>query len=300
MTSNDGSDGGPSSPPSAKHRLRRLSASIVHYLNLERALSHGPPVDSSDLPSVIIDDFLYLGTGENAANPWILNALMITYVVNAAGLPHGAWEGSYIGRVGEGLATETDGPTEGETDAELGLRIARMIVQREEEKLDALENGHGPEVSPAKSRRRSSLVMPEGTFNSHLDPDLSNLKIAYLNIAVRDSVAAHISTHFKDVTNFIDSARTKFGARARVLLHCQAGVSRSVTLAIAYLMISRGMTLDDAWEWVKGRRNQAHPNVGFARQLLRFYLEELGGTDEGCEKIREFIDQNAPTLLGWK
>jgi protein-tyrosine phosphatase len=37
----------------------------------------------------------------------------------------------------------------------------------------------------------------------------------------------------------------------RVLVHCRAGVSRSATLCLAYLISCRGMSLNDAYDEVK-------------------------------------------------
>ncbi|KAI9030318.1 protein-tyrosine phosphatase-like protein [Hyaloraphidium curvatum] len=288
-----------------KHRLRRLSTSIVHFLNISRALSHGPPTDPSELPSEILDHFLWVGTGENAANPWILNELLITHIVNVGGLPHGAWESSHVGLVGQGLESAEEPDFEhADLDAALGLKIAKLIVDREAEKLDARDAApHGAngahwssEPPPQRKRRRSSVVVPE-SFAS--PPDLAKLRISYLNLVMRDSVDADIASHFREVAAFIDGAARQLRDRARVLLHCQQGVSRSVTLAIAYLMISRGMTLDEAYRLVKERRPQARPNWGFQQQLLDFYMDELGGTDEGCCEFREMVRKATPIQLGW-
>jgi protein-tyrosine phosphatase len=57
------------------------------------------------------------------------------------------------------------------------------------------------------------------------------------------------------------------------MVHCLAGVSRSVSLVLAYLIKHRGMTYRDAYDLIKGRRRIIHPNDGFIEQLKRFERE---------------------------
>ncbi|MEO0603380.1 MAG: dual specificity protein phosphatase [Myxococcota bacterium] len=57
---------------------------------------------------------------------------------------------------------------------------------------------------------------------------------------------------------------------ARLLVHCQVGVSRSATLAIAHVMQSTGQRFDEAFRTVQALRPQILPNIGFASQLQRF------------------------------
>lgn len=52
-----------------------------------------------------------------------------------------------------------------------------------------------------------------------------------------------------------------------VLVHCNAGVSRSPAVVIAYLILARNMTYEDAYEKVRSARQCAKPNEGFVRQL---------------------------------
>ncbi|XP_060527789.1 dual specificity protein phosphatase 19-like [Cylas formicarius] len=53
----------------------------------------------------------------------------------------------------------------------------------------------------------------------------------------------------------------------RVLVHCNAGVSRSASIVIGYLMAKRSLGFDEAYSMVKGTRGCARPNAGFERFL---------------------------------
>jgi dual specificity MAP kinase phosphatase len=66
---------------------------------------------------------------------------------------------------------------------------------------------------------------------------------------------------------FTDSVRERQG---RVMIHCQAGVSRSSTIAIAYIMARSSLGMIDAFRFVKSRRSIVAPNFNFLGQLLDF------------------------------
>lgn len=51
--------------------------------------------------------------------------------------------------------------------------------------------------------------------------------------------------------------------KTNVLVHCFAGVSRSTSIVIAYLMKYKDMKFDNAYEFVKSQRTCAWPNEGF-------------------------------------
>ncbi|RWS28470.1 dual specificity protein phosphatase 3-like isoform X1 [Leptotrombidium deliense] len=102
-----------------------------------------------------------------------------------------------------------------------------------------------------------------------------NSGIKYMGLNVMDVPQAKISIHFAEAADFIDKAIEGHG---RVLIHCLMGLSRSATITIAYLMIKRGMTLEEALRTVR-RNRECRPNDGFLRQLidLEFKIRNGGG-----------------------
>ncbi|KAL2653722.1 hypothetical protein R1flu_021850 [Riccia fluitans] len=89
----------------------------------------------------------------------------------------------------------------------------------------------------------------------------------YMRIEVLDSAEVDLAHHFDRCFAFIDEARMNGGG---VLVHCFAGRSRSVTVAVAYLMKNYGLRLPQALAHVTSRRKEAQPNPGFLRQLQIF------------------------------
>lgn len=76
-----------------------------------------------------------------------------------------------------------------------------------------------------------------------------------------------------DMKAVIDTAETIFNEvkrrepPGRILVHCNAGVSRSATICIAHLMITEELTFEAAYKHVKKKRECIRPNDGFIQQL---------------------------------
>jgi len=65
----------------------------------------------------------------------------------------------------------------------------------------------------------------------------------------------------------IDEARQN---ECGVLVHCLAGISRSVTVTVAYLMYALDLSLSDAYDHVKRCKADVSPNFSFMGQLMDF------------------------------
>ncbi|KAI1900191.1 hypothetical protein AGOR_G00047470 [Albula goreensis] len=94
----------------------------------------------------------------------------------------------------------------------------------------------------------------------------------YKCIPVEDNHKADISSWFVEAIEYIDSVKDSNG---RVLVHCQAGISRSATICLAYLMKRKRVRLEEAFEFVKQRRSVISPNFSFMGQLLQFESQVL-------------------------
>lgn len=98
--------------------------------------------------------------------------------------------------------------------------------------------------------------------------DLAQCVKRYLFINVMDHSKQDILSHLETSYEFIDSALK--GPGNKVYVHCVAGISRSASLVIAYVMKSRSMSYAEAYEMVSEKRRIVDPNEGFARQLVLY------------------------------
>ena len=98
-------------------------------------------------------------------------------------------------------------------------------------------------------------------------PNSSPNRFKYINVAVDDDESTDLKRHFRRSNEFVKNAIRKGG---RVMIHCRAGVSRSVTLCIAYLMQCEGMRLRDAFSLLESRRSIIRPNNSFLMQLAKY------------------------------
>ncbi|XP_053133184.1 dual specificity protein phosphatase 10-like isoform X2 [Hemicordylus capensis] len=99
-------------------------------------------------------------------------------------------------------------------------------------------------------------------------------RLRYKRLPATDNHRQDLRQYFEEAFEFIEEAHQ---SGKGVLIHCQAGVSRSATIVIAYLMKHTLMTMGDAYKYVKGRRPVISPNLNFMGQLLEFETDLNAG-----------------------
>ncbi|XP_012688161.1 dual specificity protein phosphatase 8a isoform X2 [Clupea harengus] len=105
------------------------------------------------------------------------------------------------------------------------------------------------------------------------------LESHFMRIPVNDNYCEKLLPWLDKTNAFIDKAKV---SNCRVIVHCLAGISRSATIAIAYIMKTMGLSSDDAYRFVKDRRPSISPNFNFLGQLLEFEkgLRLLSSTEQ--------------------
>jgi len=115
-----------------------------------------------------------------------------------------------------------------------------------------------------------------GRFNIcyilNVTPNLPNVfegdaKCKYKQIPITDHWSQNLSQFFPEAIQFIDEA---LSSECGVLVHCLAVISCSVTITVAYLMQKRQWSMNDAYDFVKQRKNNVLPSFNFMGQLLDF------------------------------
>ncbi|CAN2389244.1 Dual specificity phosphatase, partial [Pristimantis euphronides] len=94
-------------------------------------------------------------------------------------------------------------------------------------------------------------------------------EMTYLCIAASDSERQNLIQYFKKSIKFIHECRMNGGG---CLVHCLAGVSRSTTILVAYLMTVTALGWEECLSAVKAVRSYAGPNLGFQQQLQEYEM----------------------------
>ncbi|CAG2100478.1 unnamed protein product [Medioppia subpectinata] len=104
-------------------------------------------------------------------------------------------------------------------------------------------------------------------MQSRIPDDDRHHRLDYHWIDAEDRPEEDLLTEFPKAFDIIDQS-LKSGAG--ILVHCKAGVSRSATIVISYLMRAQRKTYKDAMDLVQSKRDIVGPNHGF-RDQLRLY-----------------------------
>lgn len=104
---------------------------------------------------------------------------------------------------------------------------------------------------------------------------LGSTKMKQLHVRMEDAGEADLLGELEKIFEFMEGARQD---KTAVLVHCEAGISRSATTVIAYLVKYHNMSLLEAFEFTKTRRTSINPNAGFVEQLRRFESSVRSGS----------------------
>ena len=101
---------------------------------------------------------------------------------------------------------------------------------------------------------------------AHIHPDPAHVQ--HLVIEVNDAPTEDLRQYFYAAIGFIDQGLRK---NERTLVHCYAGISRSSTIVLAYMLHEYPyMSLNAALNHVRSARPIVNPNPGFMYQLAQF------------------------------
>ncbi|KAL6909865.1 hypothetical protein ACP4OV_001524 [Aristida adscensionis] len=120
---------------------------------------------------------------------------------------------------------------------------------------------------------RSELLKTIGV--SHILNTVPLCQNLYRNSFTYHCLQDDKTLQFDDAIQFLEKCERE---KARVLVHCMSGKSRSAAFVIAFLMKSRGWRLAQCFQWVKERRPQVQLSEGAQQQLME-YEKKLYGSN---------------------
>ena len=111
----------------------------------------------------------------------------------------------------------------------------------------------------------------------------------YLKLDVLDSPEVKIKDYFHKTGEFINEAIEKYGG---VFVHCHAGISRSSTIIMAYMISHKGYSFSDALKHCKSQREKINPNEGFRKQLEEHErkIRDRENEDKSIKNIKQHED----------
>ncbi|XP_044726736.1 dual specificity protein phosphatase Mpk3 isoform X2 [Chrysoperla carnea] len=152
-----------------------------------------------------------------------------------------------------------------------------------------LGNAANSEDSQALARHSIQYVLNVTPDLPNVFEDMGNIK--YMQIPIADHWSQNLASHFPSAIEFIEEARSH---NKGILVHCLAGVSRSVTITVAYLMYKCSLNLNDAFNLVRSRKSNIAPNFHFMEQLHNFERElKLDVHSENPNKVLEQFRREA-------
>lgn len=98
-------------------------------------------------------------------------------------------------------------------------------------------------------------------------PNFTMPGLECMRVQLEDMPGSRLEMYFDRCADKIHHVH---GYGGKTLVHCVAGVSRSATICLAYLMKYHRLSLMQAYYHVRSRRSIINPNIGFWRQLIDY------------------------------
>jgi len=119
--------------------------------------------------------------------------------------------------------------------------------------------------------------------------------IKKMYVRLIDADFSDISVHFETAARFIHE---EIENGRKVLVHCAAGISRSSSLIMAYLMKYRHYDLKKSFNLVKTNRRVVRPNNGFFQKLID-YERSIYGDEHipSVQMIKHSEDETEDRLI---
>ena len=135
----------------------------------------------------------------------------------------------------------------------------------------------------------SKILVVGSLIECHFE---ENPFLTYKVIQLLDESSQNIRASFEECFGFIQES---LASNENILIHCVAGMSRSATIVIAFLMKHRNLSLRKAFDFVQNKRPIINPNFGFMKQLRNFE-EEL--QSQRCWQICSQFQQEEIEIWG--
>ncbi|KAG8075767.1 hypothetical protein GUJ93_ZPchr0006g41166 [Zizania palustris] len=139
---------------------------------------------------------------------------------------------------------------------------------------------------------RSELLKTMGI--SHILNTVPLCQNLYRNSFTYHCLQDEKTLQFDDAIQFLEQCERD---KARVLVHCMSGKSRSPAFVIAFLMKTRGWRLAQCFQWVKERRPQVQLAEAAQQQLIE-YEQKLFNSTVGMP-TQSFVPTNSFPSLGF-
>lgn len=95
--------------------------------------------------------------------------------------------------------------------------------------------------------------------------------INYKKIKIMDWKTASMKPYFEEIIKFLNE---KSKEKGNILVHCYMGSSRSATAVILYLITNHKISLNDAIDYAKSKRNIINLNKKFKKELQEYILQK--------------------------